>query len=131
MTATAPREGSPEDLDAATIAALRTELEADRRTLNEQITRLDAEFDEESRTRPTSDDEVDTGSATSERERTMSLARHARAQLQLTEAALERVERGTFGGCTSCGSQIPVARLEARPQSELCVDCQRAAEIGR
>jgi DnaK suppressor protein len=131
MSATTPREGSPEDLDAPLLGALREELEADLLALRAQVARLDAEFEEESLSRPTSDDEVDTGSATSERERTMSLARHARAQLHLIEAALARMDDGTYGRCTTCGDAIPTARLEARPQSALCVGCQRASEVGR
>jgi DnaK suppressor protein len=128
MTATQPREGVPDDLDAATLATLRAELEADCASLEAQIARLDLEFAQESSSRPTSDDEVDSGSATSERERTMSLARHAREQLALINAALQRMDAGTYGRCTSCGKAIPTARLEARPQSALCVDCQRSIE---
>lgn len=126
-----PREEPPEALDDALLAALREELEADRAALRAQIARLDEDFAQESSSRPTSDDEVDSGSATSERERTMSLARHARAQLRLIDAALERMEEGAYGRCTDCGAEIPAARLEARPQSALCVSCQRAAERGR
>jgi RNA polymerase-binding protein DksA len=117
--------------NAKTMAKLRAELEADRRAVEAQIARLDQEFAEESSTRPTSDDEVDTGSATSDRERTMSLARHARAQLVQVEAALQRMDDGTYGRCTDCGQPIPAARLEARPQSSTCMACQRAAEGGR
>jgi DnaK suppressor protein len=131
MRATTDSDDAPEELDDALLAALREELEADREALQQQIARLDEEFAEESSTRPTSDDEVDAGSATSERERTMSLARHARGQLALIEQALGRMDDGTYGSCTSCGNPIPPARLEARPQSVLCVTCQRAQELGR
>lgn len=113
------------------LEVLKEELQGDLLALRAQIERLDAEFEEESLSRPTSDDEVDTGSATSERERTMSLARHARGQLHQIEAALTRMDDGTYGRCTSCGDAIPTARLEARPQSALCVGCQRASEVGR
>lgn len=131
MTRTKSGEGPRGDLDPATVATLREELEADRLAIGAQIARLDEEFAEESSTRPTSDDEVDTGSATSERERTMSLARAARSQLVLIEAALQRIAEGTYGRCLDCGASIPSARLEARPQSVLCLDCQRVSEGGR
>jgi DnaK suppressor protein len=131
MSAATPTKGATAVLPAKTLEKLRKELEVDRAAVQAQITRLDAEFAEESSTRPTSDDEVDTGSATSERERTMSLARHARGQLVLIESALERMDAGTYGRCTDCGEPIPAARLEARPQSALCVECQRASEGGR
>jgi DnaK suppressor protein len=113
------------------LAELRTELDSDREVLRAQITRLEAEFAEESQTRPSSDDEVDTGSATSERERTMSLTRHARSQLAMIEEALGRMDDGTYGVCVSCGDAIDPDRLEARPQSVQCMPCQRASERGR
>jgi DnaK suppressor protein len=134
MSASSPDSGPPPqhpELDPQVLAGLRAELEADRVALGEQIRRLDEEFAEESSTRPTSDDEVDTGSATSERERTMSLARHARSSLVQIDAAIERMDAGTYGLCTSCGQAIPAARLEARPQSVLCVPCAQVEARGR
>jgi DnaK suppressor protein len=132
MSETSPTKGTKgSKLGKRKLAELRAELESDREALRAQVTRLEAEFAEESQTRPSSDDEVDTGSATSERERTMSLARHARGQLALIEEALERVEAGTYGVCVTCGQGIDPDRLEARPQSVQCMTCQRASERGR
>lgn len=39
-------------------------------------------------------------------------------------AALERLERGTFGICESCGGAIAPERLEAMPYAPLCVGCE-------
>lgn len=39
------------------------------------------------------------------------------------EAALQRIDDPGFGECEECGEPIPVARLLALPESELCVDC--------
>lgn len=39
------------------------------------------------------------------------------------EAALARLDDGTYGICRSCGRAIPEGRLEARPTSDLCVEC--------
>ncbi|MDH3978829.1 MAG: TraR/DksA C4-type zinc finger protein, partial [Gammaproteobacteria bacterium] len=39
------------------------------------------------------------------------------------DAALQRIETGTYGTCTSCGESISEARLTARPASIECVDC--------
>jgi DnaK suppressor protein len=129
MSETRPSKGAK--LGKRKLAALRAELDQDRQALLAQIARLEAEFAEESQTRPSSDDEVDTGSATSERERTMSLTRHARGQLALTDEALERMDAGTYGVCVSCGEHIDPDRLEARPQSVQCMPCQRNTERGR
>jgi DnaK suppressor protein len=42
--------------------------------------------------------------------------------------ALERLEDGTFGICESCGEEISVERLEARPVTTLCIDCKKRQE---
>lgn len=42
--------------------------------------------------------------------------------------ALERIERGTYGVCESCGATIPSARLDAKPSVSLCLSCQEAHE---
>jgi DnaK suppressor protein len=41
--------------------------------------------------------------------------------------ALGRIEDGTYGECVRCGEDIAPARLEARPEASLCIDCARAA----
>ncbi len=40
--------------------------------------------------------------------------------------ALARIEDGTYGECVRCGGEIAPARLEARPEASLCIDCARA-----
>jgi DnaK suppressor protein len=44
------------------------------------------------------------------------------------QQALERLEAGTFGRCTTCGRPIAAARLRARPVTDLCIDCKTEAE---
>lgn len=39
------------------------------------------------------------------------------------DAALARIEAGTYGSCTACGSAIPQERLEFRPMARCCVAC--------
>ena len=41
------------------------------------------------------------------------------------ERALAKLEEGTYGECDSCGGPIAPARLEAAPESVLCIDCAR------
>lgn len=48
--------------------------------------------------------------------------------IQETEDALERLERGVFGVCQSCGEKIPVSRMEAIPETRFCLNCQRDTE---
>ncbi|HLA15814.1 MAG TPA: TraR/DksA C4-type zinc finger protein [Candidatus Limnocylindrales bacterium] len=61
-----------------------------------------------------------------EQQRDIALRDKARAQLEAVEAALARIEAGTYGRCTSCGNPITPERLEAIPWAEHCIDCQRA-----
>jgi RNA polymerase-binding transcription factor DksA len=40
--------------------------------------------------------------------------------------ALERIGQGVYGECVRCGADIATARLQARPEAALCIDCARA-----
>ncbi len=51
----------------------------------------------------------------------------AHQELLAIDAALERVERHTYGICTVCGQRIRAERLIARPAADRCVDCAAAA----
>ena len=46
--------------------------------------------------------------------------------LARTERALAKLDEGSYGRCDACGAQIPPARLEAMPDSVLCVTCAAA-----
>ena len=41
------------------------------------------------------------------------------------ERALAKLEEGSYGRCDRCGGPIAPARLEAAPESVLCIDCAR------
>jgi RNA polymerase-binding transcription factor len=62
-----------------------------------------------------------------EQQRDLALRDRAIQQLELVDAALARIDAGTFGTCTNCGNAIAAARLEALPWAGLCIDCQRSA----
>ena len=42
--------------------------------------------------------------------------------------ALERIEEGTFGVCESCGEEIGMERLKARPVTTQCIECKTKEE---
>jgi DnaK suppressor protein len=46
--------------------------------------------------------------------------------LARTERALAKLDEGTYGACDTCGGPIPPARLEAMPDSVLCLACAAA-----
>ena len=43
--------------------------------------------------------------------------------------SLEDIEKGDYGYCESCGTEIGIRRLEARPTATLCIDCKTLDEI--
>lgn len=45
------------------------------------------------------------------------------------EQAIQRVDRDEYGFCDTCGTEIGIRRLEARPTATLCVDCKSLDEI--
>lgn len=70
----------------------------------------------------------DLATETFDRELDYTLEDNAEAVLAQINAALERIEAGTYGICQNCGRPIPPERLEARPWATLCIDCQRLEE---
>ena len=48
--------------------------------------------------------------------------------LAAIDAALERIQEGTFGKCVNCGKEIAEERLTALPWATLCIDCRRLEE---
>ena len=57
-------------------------------------------------------------------ERNSALEERFSEQLDQVEAALKRIESGTYGRCTRCGKEINSERLEALPHAALCIECQ-------
>ncbi|MBT0587685.1 RNA polymerase-binding protein DksA [Alteromonas oceanisediminis] len=52
-----------------------------------------------------------------------------RKLIKKIEKTLKRIEDDDFGFCDSCGIEIGIRRLEARPTADLCIDCKTMAEI--
>jgi DnaK suppressor protein len=64
-----------------------------------------------------------------EQQRDLALRDRAQHQLELVDAALARIDAGTFGACQRCHQPIAAERLDALPWAAHCIECQR--EIGR
>jgi DnaK suppressor protein len=69
---------------------------------------------------------ADAGSATAERVNLLTMVKSLRDTLREVQAALERLDGGTYGVCQRCGKQIAAERLEALPATRLCIACKRA-----
>jgi len=66
-----------------------------------------------------------------ERDLEFSLDARESAELDAVDAALKRIEAGTYGVCTDCGTDIPAARLHAAPETPRCIACQDKLEHRR
>lgn len=51
------------------------------------------------------------------------LGNHALDEIAQIEAAISRMELGTYGQCTECGNDISEPRLAAMPYAAKCIDC--------
>jgi len=51
--------------------------------------------------------------------------RRRHVELDHIDAALARIEDGTFGECLSCGEEIAAKRLEIEPTAAICIDCAK------
>jgi len=72
----------------------------------------------------------DMATVTFDRELDYSLEENEGRLLQAINAALMRMDDGTYGICVSCGQPIATERLEALPWTTQCIDCKRKEERG-
>lgn len=101
------------------LAELQAEYDRSMRELNER---------ELSTADGAGDDQADAGSKTFEREQELSIAANRLDLLGQIQRAIERMDRGTYGNCESCGKPIPKARLQAFPMATLDVRCKQREE---
>jgi DnaK suppressor protein len=71
------------------------------------------------------------GSGNFDQELTLSLLGSEEDALGQIQAAIERIDDGSYGLCGDCGKAIPKARLEAIPYASQCVRCASQGEESR
>jgi DnaK suppressor protein len=76
----------------------------------------------------TSGDLIDAALDSVQDEISSQLAEVESRELARIEVALERMRQGEYGICETCGTNIPMARLNALPYATLCIKCQRESE---
>ena len=69
--------------------------------------------------------------ATQEEEFSLELRTRDRERklIKKIEKTIGQIDEGDYGYCETCGIEIGVRRLEARPTATLCIDCKTLAEI--
>lgn len=105
----------------------RQRLETERVTALERLASLTGDFDAvvAASLDTNADDEHDPEGHTIAFERSQigALVTQVRHHVAEVDAALARVDAGTYGTCERCGSPIGAARLEALPAARLCIRC--------
>ncbi|HEY3877452.1 MAG TPA: TraR/DksA C4-type zinc finger protein [Trebonia sp.] len=66
----------------------------------------------------------DAGAFLTEADRNAASVQAAMTHRTEVQAALARIDDGSYGRCTDCGGPVPGPRLEARPATPRCVPCQ-------
>lgn len=104
----------------------RAILEAWKRELMEEVDRTVHYMQDEAANFPDPNDR-----ATQESEFTMALRTRDRERklIKKIDEALIKLDNDEYGYCESCGAEIGIRRLEARPTAALCIDCKTLDEI--
>jgi RNA polymerase-binding transcription factor len=107
--------------------AVSRDLEAVRASLIAERGRLLAELGEpiEAPGQMTYGSQAAAASHVFEQQRDLALRDRSRAELAKVQAALVKLDDGSYGTCESCGKAIAPERLEAIPWTPLCIDCAR------
>jgi DnaK suppressor protein len=121
-----PWRGYHLSMTESTAADPRAALEAERVRLREELAATI-----EAPGQMTYGSQAAAASRVFEQQRDLALRDRATQQLALVEAALARLDAGTFGRCLRCGKPIAPERLEALPWAEHCIDCARLIAQGK
>ncbi|MBZ0121145.1 MAG: TraR/DksA C4-type zinc finger protein [Sandaracinaceae bacterium] len=73
-------------------------------------------------------DEIDLASTEYIQSFALRLRGRERFFLDKIDAALKKIDAGEFGTCEDCGEAIGIKRLEARPETTLCIRCKEDQE---
>jgi DnaK suppressor protein len=119
-------------LAKSTVQRFEKRLLEEQERLAKLIADQELEMEEARLTESSSDRSPDPGNAEAgsmkfEYEKELSISQNTVDLLHKVVHALDRVAKGDYGLCESCGSAIPVTRLEVLPYTTLCVDCARRA----
>lgn len=98
--------------------ALKQELEARLAELQSRLSRI-----KEDVTKAHSGDSAEQAQERENDEVVDAIGNETALSIRVIQAALERIESGTYGACDTCGEDIGEARLRAIPEATRCVNC--------
>ena len=108
----------------------RTELEKFKGILEKQLQELQSDFGKEMQSMgsPALADINDQATLESERSFELRIKDRERKLIGKVQEALKKISDGTYGVCESCGEQIAIKRLQARPVTSYCINCKAEME---
>ncbi|CAM2787766.1 RNA polymerase-binding protein DksA [Moritella viscosa] len=101
-------------------------LSAWRNELREEVDRTVVHMKDEASNFP---DPVDRAAQEEEFSLELRARDRERKLIKKIEKTLQSIEHDDFGFCNTCGIEIGIRRLEARPTAEQCIDCKTLSEI--
>jgi RNA polymerase-binding transcription factor DksA len=104
-----------------TLKQRKAQLTERRLELDSRLQRIEDELDN-----PLPKDSEDQAIELEEDEVLEGLGSAGLVEIRQIDAALERIEDGTYGTCLNCEERIPEARLDLVPQTALCAGCAAA-----
>ncbi|GKS56639.1 hypothetical protein YTPLAS18_01660 [Nitrospira sp.] len=121
---------APEETRELLLQEIRRELEHQRQALLDEA---GVGFIQEAKT-PSFPDVSDQATAEADQHFALRIRERERNLIKKIDEALNRMATKSYGVCESCGEEIPIPRLKARPVTTLCIACktqQEESENGR
>jgi RNA polymerase-binding protein DksA len=121
---------SRDDLSESQLALLKKRLSEQQTGLRAEVEEERAESDNERQRRTDREvqDRGDEANTEQWREANAAMIDHHVEEIGGIQAALARMESGTYGYCVDCGEGIGFQRLQAHPSANRCLSCQSKAE---
>lgn len=103
-------------------------LEDEKKKIVRHLEDLTTSAEEEMGVTTASSDQLDVASSEINSANIHKIGKREAYLLKKIELALDKIAQGSYGECESCGEEIGVARLMARPVAQLCIDCKTEQE---
>lgn len=115
-------------LDKKTIEELKKQLEKEKESLEKDLAKIARPVDKEEGDYATTFDDIgsdrdDNATEVDQYSDNLSVETTLEKKLQDVFAALERIEKGTYGKCENCQKEIDIERLRVNPSAKTCISC--------